>query len=296
MFSDVIISFSSLVGLSDYAYIVQSVLPMLAPMGLVLFIYVRRHAIRHFLIEARQQGITKALEAIANRREEAGPKISDPLASKISWTPLKPSLVHRPMKLQLSPEALVILYRSWPFYRAGIFVLVAISLAALPYWARYIPLPYFSEDEALMMFIDDASPVLLVLGVILAGLGVSPWFGIYQQTTIDKRTGTIKQVKPEFALRKIESISVWLRNAYAIQLLSYKTNASNEDVSNLGYEMNVVLNDGQRLYLMSSDSLDELLRDAQITADYLNLPLWNRTHIIYDAKLAWLQTLDEKDR
>jgi|GEM_PF-7096326 len=270
------------------AFWVRLTIYVTVPVGLSLILYARRRQLRSFVQEAKREGVTKALENIARRNEGLGPEsINDPLAQKIQWSPIKPVASQLSMKLyQQDENYLHIRYGRRPIYQSLILASIFAVLACSPYWIPNLPANWVPADIAGLA--QELSSFILVIGFVLIAVAMIPFYGARIETIIDRQKGTLTQIQPWFSIRR----SISLGNAHAIQLLTYKRNSSKAWVQ---YEMNLVLGNEERMHLMGSDSCSELQRNSECIARYLGLPVWDKTNIVHDESIIWMQELQDKE-
>ena len=111
---------------------------------------------------------------------------------------------------------------------------------------------------------------VLFCGLALAGF--TGWFGA-ARAVLDRRIGLYWKNRMPKAIRKWCPATLPLETILAVQVCSKRV--SDSDRYFVTYEINLVLSDppGERICLMSHGNKKAILRDAQITADFLRQPL-----------------------
>lgn len=268
----------------------------MAPMGVSLILYARRHQLKNFIQEVKRDGFTKTMENFARRHENfEGKIITDPLAEKTRWSPVKPSSVQLQMRLHVKDNRFFyISYSRYSFYQALVITSILIVFISSPYWA--LPLLDHSLPANILWIVQEMAPYFLVFGLVPIALAMMPFFATYAETTVDVQKRILEQTRPWFSLRRPILHATTLNKIYAIQLLGYKRNSGSNNSMDVRYEMNLVLNDAERINLMSSYSREELQGNGEKLASGLALPLWDKTHIIYDEYKILMQSLDDQHK
>lgn len=267
----------------------------IAPLGFLLLVYSRRRQIKAVTYEVKRDGFTNAMQNIARRQEAAiaakGPVITDPIAQSIPWSPVKPAIAQLRMKLDIQAGGILSMrYSQFSIYRAFVISAALLLLTTFPYWITLLPVNPLPAPIALLA--PHLEPYLLIAGLVLVAIVMMPFYDTYAETIIDKQKGILEQTKPWFSLRRPTLHQILLSNVYAIQLLAYKRNSSSDNYSPTKYEMNLVLKNAERINVMSGYNRDALKRAGAEVALNLVVPLWDKTHIIHDQSIAWIQDLD----
>jgi hypothetical protein len=123
---------------------------------------------------------------------------------------------------------------------------------------------------ALMTFTQAGTWIMWILAVIAVLLG---GWGVYLQSQpldFDKTAGVFRRGKKQ---------SIKFDEIHAVQLLSRiveaKTPPKGEVKQISIYELNLVLNDGSRVNLVSHGGLKEILEDSNAISDFINKPIWD---------------------
>lgn len=277
-------------------FVVIFLIYLMAPLGVSLIFYARRHKLNNVVQEIKREGFTKTMENFVRRHENVGGKvIADPFAEKIDWFPLKPVAVQLTMRLDVKDSKIFhISYSRLAFYLVLLITPVLMVFISSPYWA--LSLIDHSLPADLVFVIQVIAPYFLVLGFVPIALVMMPFYGTYAETTIDGHKQTLEQTRPWFSLRRPTLHTTSLNRIHAIQLLGYKRSSDPNKSTDVRYEMNLVLKDAKRINVMSGYSPEELQRNGKILARSLGLPLWDKTHIIHNPYLIMLQSLDDKHK
>lgn len=187
-------------------------------------------------------------------------QFNDPVAEKCGWEPLKSATAnfntHQLRKL--GDKALA--YKPTPltlimgiaFVVVGVGVLVAYSTGAIEHWVALV-----------------AGFVFTGAGIIISAQGTTPiTFDIQSKTFCRGRSR--KQCTP-------------FDQIHGIQILT-KIGKVNNDSDNIqrvsyfyAYEINLVLHEGSRIYVMAYTNRDKAINDAGLIADMINVPIWDGT-------------------
>jgi len=139
----------------------------------------------------------------------------------------------------------------------------------------------FAFGALVLMFIKAYQPILpwIIVGAIqIVGL-----LAVYQmaQPIIFSRTDDLFYKgwkKPDLmaALQKNKNCCR-LSHIYALQMLSRRvvTQQKNRHYTYMTYELNLILNDGRRLFAVNSGKQALITEDARKLADFLGKPLWD---------------------
>lgn len=92
------------------------------------------------------------------------------------------------------------------------------------------------------------------------------------QKILDKKNNSFSIQKGFWRPKLVAAEKAELNNLHAIQLLSMFVFGRGRKY---GYELNLVLKNGNRLYICQYQSHDKLIEDAEMCAKFLNLPIWN---------------------
>lgn len=123
---------------------------------------------------------------------------------------------------------------------------------------------------ALMTFTQTGTWIMRILAVIAVLLG---GWGVYLQSQpldFDKTAGVFRRGRKQ---------TIKFDEIHAVQLLSRivetKTPPKGELKKISIYELNLVLNDGSRLNLVSHGGLKEILEDSNAISSFINKPIWD---------------------
>lgn len=198
-------------------------------------------------------------------------QFNDPLAEEVEWTPLAPGgasfktntlskiNVYR-YEFKASVGALI-------FYWTFIIVGLGVAIGA-----------FFAGDPG---EVERNSPAIgpLIFGAIFSAVGVLMLTSQSKPITFDKGQGLFWRGKnPPTSMRiNHEKKPQWanLPDIHALQIIKEYCRGSNRSRGYYSYELNLVLNDGSRIHVIDHGKYGHLKRDAEILAEFLNVPLWN---------------------
>jgi len=193
----------------------------------------------------------------------------DPLASKTAWTPAKSGGAnfgtHQLVSVGSSRLEFHVSVAAYVFYAifllVGLGVMVGVTVANM-------------RSGQPMLRSDFIVPVLIgllffVVGGVMLRVGTKP-------IVFDKTRGMFwkGRVAPDqvFDRSQIKDYAE-LENIHAIQLLSERCRG--KDTSYYSYELNLVLENGERINVVDHGNKSKFLEDASTLAAFLEKPLWN---------------------
>ena len=187
-------------------------------------------------------------------------QFNDPVAQKCSWEPLKSATANfNTHKLQkVGDKALT--YKPTPmmlimgiaFVAVGVGVLAAYAFGAIAHWMALVMALLFS-CAGVIIFLQGTTPMTFDIKSKTFCRGRSQ----KQCTSFDRIHGIQILVK----IGKVNN------NSDNIQRVSYF----------YAYEINLVLHDGNRVYVMAYTNKDKALNDAGLIADLVHVPIWDGT-------------------
>lgn len=189
----------------------------------------------------------------------------DPLASKIEWTPLVSGgssfQTHRLTRTTQGRVEFAATLGAKLF--ASLFLAVGLFLLALL-------LSGVGPQENLPTWI------LFFIGVVFSVVGGFTFYIFTKPIVFDQMRGYFWKGRktPERGFYG-ESIKdcVALHRIHAIQLLKERCSSSKNTY--YSYELNLVLDDGQRLSVVDHGNAEKLIQDAELLAEFLSVPVWN---------------------
>lgn len=193
----------------------------------------------------------------------------DPLAKRVSWRPLKVGgsnfTTHKLVYDSLDRLSFRATFGAKFFY--GIFLVVGIvMLVAL--------LPLVGSTAAG----QSPSPMILlgVIGLLFVTIGAAMMKAGTQPIVFDKARGFFwkGRIAPDevFDRSRIKEHAE-LSRVHALQLISEYCHGNKHAYTS--YELNIVLEDGERINVVDHGSFRKLAEEAQKLADFLEKPLWN---------------------
>ncbi len=187
-------------------------------------------------------------------------QFNDPVARKCSWEPLKSASAnfntHKLYKvgdkaLAYKPTPLTLIM-GIAFVVIGVGVLVFYSLGVIEHWIALV-VGFIFSCAGVILYIQGTTPITFDMQSKTFCRGRS-----------QKQCTSFDQIHGIQILTKIGKIS---SNSDNIQRDSYF----------YAYEMNLVLHDGTRIYVMAYTDRDKAINDAGLIADITNVPIWDGT-------------------
>ncbi|MDH5596832.1 MAG: hypothetical protein OEY44_01900 [Candidatus Peregrinibacteria bacterium] len=198
---------------------------------------------------------------------------NDPLALKIDWTPLAPGgasfRTHKAVMISTTRIEFKSTFLNLLFPLLALFVPLLILIAA------YISgdLPFLLKPQTAKHYAMLASCILFVLaGVIVA------WH-VRKAIVFDRAANAFwKGRRRAQMVPGPEEIpnSVPLPDIYALQVIPEKIMGTGDHGSTYtSFELNLVRKSGERVNVIDHGNKKRLLEDAQMIAQFLNIPVWD---------------------
>ncbi len=114
-------------------------------------------------------------------------------------------------------------------------------------------------------------------GAIFATVGLVMLYCFASPRVFDKSKGYYWKGRKSPDNYDLSSIKEYteLSRIHALQIIS--EHCSGNDSSYYSYELNLVLKDGARINVIDHGSRKKLCQDAEVLADFLNVPIWDAT-------------------
>lgn len=196
----------------------------------------------------------------------------DPIALQTSWDPLKRGgsnfRTHKAVQVDGNRIEFKVSKSVWFF--SGIFILMPVifgifMLVTNAYYAKIITLSGIKENIA---------PIAILMIFVVVGIVVAVSLG--KPRVFDKSYGYYWKGKQgggdPMSPAAIEG-GVPLSDIHALQIVSEWVSGNKTHYRS--YELNLVLRSGQRVNVVDHGNKKALLEDAQMLAQFLNVPLWN---------------------
>ncbi len=194
-------------------------------------------------------------------------KFNDPLASQTSWQCLKSGSANfTTHKLFITPENNLV-YRSTALLKAfGIpFIIVGLALLYV-YYAAIIP-------YRIMMVMG---PILTAAGIVLLVQSIIPiGFDYYRRLFYSgfRKNGFTDNIQNKHytSFNHIHAVQILTK----VGKVSSSSENYHEDRYFYAYELNLVLHDGGRKYVMTYINAEQALADADEISKLIKIPVWN---------------------
>ncbi|MHC4396675.1 MAG: hypothetical protein ACYS1A_13575 [Planctomycetota bacterium] len=198
-------------------------------------------------------------------------RFDDPVATTTSWTPAKSGganfCTHKLVKVAPHRMEFRASFGAKLFYL--IFLLVGIGLV-IGFSYKLI------SQETVILSIDTILPLLIGCVFAIVG-GCLLYFGT-MPIVFDKNSSHFWKGRrdPDIVFNK-DSIKVWtqLEQIHALQLISEYCHSNKS--SYYSYELNLVLEDGERINVVDHGKLKKICDDADTLSNFLERPVWNAT-------------------
>ena len=187
----------------------------------------------------------------------------DPLAERTEWTPLTKGGAN------FQTHKLVSIQNQRMEFRSTIGNLL-FSLVFL-----------ISGIFAIILAIKESfSPFLSLFGLVFAGAGTWMLYSGMSPIVFDKNKDLFWKGREKSGQDKVS-----LRKIHALQLVTKRIRSSDSSYSN--YELNIILQNLNRVNVISYSNKNKIRRDAEVLAKFLVKPLWDAIDInIFDLSQA----------
>jgi hypothetical protein len=196
--------------------------------------------------------------------------LNDPIATKTQWTPLKSGgsnfRTHKLVMVNLNRYEFKASLGAKLFYL--VFFIVGFGVAMIPIYNFYAS----GGEQALSK--GTILPLIFGFVFMIVG-GLMLYFGL-TPIVFDKmkRYFWKGRKSPEMVYNKSEVKNyVPLDKIHALQLIS--EHIRNQKSSYYSYELNLVLEDGNRINVIDHGSQDKVREDAHTLAGWLLIPVWD---------------------
>lgn len=201
-------------------------------------------------------------------------RFNDPLAEQIRWTPLKGGgSSFRTHKLfedgvnKVGFKATIgARVFSLIFILAGLFIPLSIGYGN------------FQDGTGLM---QSEILFMLIFGLSFSGVGGFVFYNYSKPIVFDKVNGLYWKgwKAPERSLvQEPTKNGVQIKDIYALQIVEEYIRSDKK--SYYSYELNIVLDNGERLNVIDHGNKHKLRKDAEVLSKFLGKPLWDATGIV----------------
>src|SRR5688572_25220550 len=193
--------------------------------------------------------------------------LDDEIAMKTSWSPAKGGganfQTHRLIEIDMHRTE----FRAAPglVLFAGVFMLIGLGAMTIMVLAN-------QEASAAALIVP------VVVGLVFAGVGGGLLYFGLAPIVFDKRRGEYwkgRTAPYEAANRQGMKHYAQLEGIRALQIVSERCQSKNS--SYYSYELNLVLEDGNRLNVIDHGNLERLRADAEKLSAFLGKPVWDAT-------------------
>lgn len=204
------------------------------------------------------------------------------ITTQIDWTPLKRGgtvfatrkLVEvSPSRYEFKPPILVILF-SLIFIMGPLHVVYFFIQTMSDKQNLFLNVTENSSGEKLIMFMRVA-PLIIMLSLIV--VGVRLLITHLRPVVFDKNVGFFWKSfrKPDsFYSGNKRKNTVRIKEIHGLQIVKELVQGKNSFTS---YELNLVLNNSERINVIDHGNLQKVKKDAQKLAKFLRVPLWEAT-------------------
>ncbi len=201
-------------------------------------------------------------------------QFDDPVAMQTKWTPAKKGgasfKTHQLVEINSGRIEFKTSFGAKLFACVFLFIVIGGAIG--------IPIVLLSTET---LSLDDKSTMIFLLfdaifGLIFFLAGGWMLYSFTKPIVFDKRSKYFwkgrKSPEQVFNKKDLKSF-VKLENIYAIQLISEY--CSGDKSSYYSYELNLVLEDGERINVVDHGNKKQLREDSKILSSFLKIPLWD---------------------
>jgi len=220
------------------------------------------------------QGIVDRIDRATRRPAHADPveQFGDELAGEIEWSPCKGGGSNFKTNKLVEVDASRVVFKAT--LGAKMFSLVFAFGSLL--WFSFLFMPKGEENFPVFGYV-----MCTLGGLVFLGVGVGMFIAFSRPITFDKMVGYYWRGRqsPDMMFGDVPDSEKYvpLEEIYALQIISEYCRSSGKNSSSYhSYELNLVLRDRSRLNVVDHGKYSALRSDAEILADFLGIPLWDR--------------------
>ncbi len=213
------------------------------------------------MFEMIKDKLAKFAEELKRKEEERKVKIiemtgNDEIAVITDWKPLKGGGANfKTATLEQKKEEGKLIVK--PSIGLRLFISMFIFMFGM------IPFIIFLSEERYVISIP-----ILIISILL-------WFFINKMMKLKVFDLLTKSYyEGDYKKSKVE---IYFSEIHALQVLTERVSGNKS--SYYSYEINMILKDGKRHNIMDHGNLKKIREDAQIIAEFLNIPLWDITNL-----------------
>ncbi len=129
--------------------------------------------------------------------------------------------------------------------------------------------------------LNPTTIILLLVGLCLGGASVLMLYRTASPIVFDKHVGLFWKGRQAsggmVSDRLADRLHIQLDDIHAVQIIAKYSSENRFSYSYLTQELNLVLKDGKREHVVDATSLDQIRKDAQTLAMFLEKPVWDAT-------------------
>ena len=187
-------------------------------------------------------------------------KLNDEIANKTIWAMPVYKKSSSPLRLKkMSTTKVVLKTPVLTLFPPILFTLIG-SFVAIVFYDSF-------QEE----FGDLSILIALAFGGVFIFFGIQTLISYFRSASFNKQTGNFLKGKYKCKITEI----------HALQLIHDNNNTKRNEANYSGrggvLELNLILKNSSRQYLLTSSSYKKVRSDAQQLADFLDIPLWDAT-------------------
>lgn len=204
----------------------------------------------------------------------------DPMAEQTDWAPLIPGGTNFRTRWlrKTNSQQIQFLPTLWAILFAALFVLIGVPILSLLTYAQI---------AAQSMNVSTGTALMFFVSLLFSGGGLFMLYYFTRPIVFDKTEGFFwKWKRPEHQNGSVHEAYAPLAQIHAIQLISESVRSSiTDDTDNdsrlerdryfHSFELNLVLQNGERLNVVDHGSYRGIRDDAHALAEFLGVPVWD---------------------
>ncbi|MDX1629765.1 MAG: hypothetical protein R3345_13755 [Fulvivirga sp.] len=212
--------------------------------------------------------IEQYAQEVLARQQATAKQFDDPIAENTGWTPIKPGGSNfKSQELKLTPQNQLKVVKS----KAGKAFYLIFAVVGLGVMIAAFNTSTGTEDDTLRLL------MMVGFGAIFFLVGTVPLFKAGKLYIFDKSAGYCWTGKthPRDIVRAEEMDKmIKLDRIKGLQILSERISGS-KGRSYRSYELNLILDDHERVNVMDHGNYSSIQKDAKTLSDYLEVPVFD---------------------